>query len=67
MYQRAHARKGSVPSRAAAATRGAGRPAPLPEGGEDALGPARGILFAALGGILLWGVMFLAVWFLFLR
>ncbi len=67
MYQRAQAWKGSVQSRAAVATRAAERSQPVPEDAEDALGPARGILVAALSGIVLWGMIFSAVWFLFLR
>ncbi len=67
MYQTAHARKGSVKSRAATTTRVAERSQPVPDGAEDALGPARGILLAAFGGILLWGMIFSAVWFLILH
>lgn len=67
MFQEAHARKGSSQPRAAAARCIAAPAAPVAKGAGDALGPARGILFAALAGILLWGMIFSAVWFLFLR
>ncbi|MGH7067229.1 MAG: hypothetical protein ACREFO_16830 [Acetobacteraceae bacterium] len=43
------------------------RPGRVRAGAGDALGPARGILLSALIGLALWGIIFSAVWVLFLR
>jgi len=34
---------------------------------HDALGPARGILLAALFGLIAWGIIFFLVWLILLR
>lgn len=67
MYPAGQAQNGSAPPRTAAERRARRRTANWRVEDEDALGPARGILIAALAGLLLWGVIFLFVWLAFLR
>lgn len=67
MHPAGQAQKGSAPPRIAAGVR---VPQPIANwraAEQDALAPARGMLIAALAGLLLWGVIFFIVWLAFLR